>query len=483
MRSRYVASTYAMSGALFAALVGLVGCGSDDGGAPAPTDTGSQSDSGGEVDTSPVPDTQPEATPDTTDSAEAPDPLDGLTAAEWTILKTLGPLPAVPKDPTNKYADDAKAAALGQMLFFDKSYSGALAVGDDGTNGGLGVVGATGKVACASCHGGTTMDDNRSKPGNVSLGIDYGTRNTLSLVNSSFYAWTNWAGRFDSQWSLPPAVAENPKNMASTRLAIAHMLFNKYRTEYDAIFPDKLPAELVDTSTYPATGKPGDALYDALSGTQKDTITRIWANYGKALAAYVRLLVSRNTPFDKYVAGDFTAISGKAKNGMRLFIGTKAACISCHSGPNLADDKFHALGVPQTGPKVPATDLGRFTDVAALLTYVLKSDGTYSDDTTTGKLTGLVQVDSMKGQFRTKSLRGVGGSGPYMHAGQMATIADVVSYYDKGGDLGGDAGVVPKDPLIKPLGLTSTEAEELAAFLDTLVGEPVPSALTKDTSK
>ena len=87
------------------------------------------------------------------------------------------PLPAVPADSTNAYADDAAAAVLGQRLYFDRSYSGPLTVGNDGTNGGLGDAGVSGLVACVSCHGSVTGDDNRSTPNNVSLGTDFGTRN------------------------------------------------------------------------------------------------------------------------------------------------------------------------------------------------------------------------------------------------------------------------------------------------------------------
>src|SRR5437868_5521131 len=87
-----------------------------------------------------------------------------------------------------------------------------------GRGRGQGVVGDTGKVACASCHGvgSQDLDDQRSAPNNVSLGTDYGPRNALGMVNSSFYKWTNWGGKFDSQWSLPLAVAENAKIMKST---------------------------------------------------------------------------------------------------------------------------------------------------------------------------------------------------------------------------------------------------------------------------
>lgn len=145
-----------------------------------------------------------------------------LTADELARAKTFSPLPAVPADPTNGFADNAAAAVLGQRLYFDSSYSGALAVASDGANGGLGAVGDRGKVACVSCHASPSGDDNRSKPGNVSLGTDFGTRNALPVVNAAFNKWTNWGGRFDSQWSLPLAVAENARIMKSTRLEVAH---------------------------------------------------------------------------------------------------------------------------------------------------------------------------------------------------------------------------------------------------------------------
>jgi cytochrome c peroxidase len=406
--------------------------------------------------------------------------------AEWDDIKKLSPLPAVPADTTNKYADNTKAAELGQMLFFDKSYSGALAVGDDGTNGGLGAVGDKGKVSCASCHMGVTMDDDRSKPGNVSLGTDFGTRNALSVVNSAFNKWTNWGGRFDSQWHLAVTVAENAKIMNTTRLEVAHMLWNKYRAEYDAIFDDKLPIALdpaaSDAARFPASGKPGVAAFDTMDGLDKTIVNRIFSNYGKAIAAYQRKLVSRKAAFDNYVAGDWTAISAEAKRGLKVFIG-KGDCATCHAGPNFSDDKFHALLVPQTGAKVPPSDLGRHQDLPGLLGSPWNVDGTFSDDKTTGKLTGLVLTESMKGQFRTKSLRGVGASGPYMHSGQFATLEEVVDYYKKGGDdAPADSGIV-KSPLMSPVAFTGTEAADLVAFMKTLTGESIPSGLLMNTAK
>jgi cytochrome c peroxidase len=426
---------------------------------------------------------QPDSPPPPVDSPQPDTPpgpsVDDFTPEEQAKLDLLTPLGAVPADPTNAFADNAAAASLGQKLFFDKSYSGALTVADSGSNGGLGPVNATGKVSCASCHavGSEALDDRRSLPGNVSLGTALMGRNSLGMVNSSFNAWTNWGGRFDSQWSLPLAVAEGGATMKSTRLQVAHLLFDKYRTEYDAIFPVALDARLVDTAVFAAAGKPGDAAFDGLSDADKGIINRIYANYGKALAAYMRTLVSRNAPFDRYVAGDRAAISEPAKRGLHLFL---EHCTGCHTNSNFSDNEFHALAVPQTGPGVPATDNGRFQDVPALLASPFNVNGVFSDDVNTGKLTGLAQVEAQKGQFRTKSLRNIAGAAPYMHAGQFATLEEVVAFYNTGG--GEIAGIV-KDPKLVPLNLGASQQADLVAFLKTLTGDPLPAASVVDTSK
>src|SRR5689334_22952816 len=114
---------------------------------------------------------------------------DTFTELEWRTIQTLSPLPAPPADPSNAVADDPRAAALGQQLFFDPRAAGALAVGSDGQNGATGALGDTGKVSCSSCHLPASMwlDDTRSKPGHVSLGADYGVRNAPPIVNAVFY--------------------------------------------------------------------------------------------------------------------------------------------------------------------------------------------------------------------------------------------------------------------------------------------------------
>jgi cytochrome c peroxidase len=412
---------------------------------------------------------------------DAADPNDGFTAAEWTTFRTLSPKALKPPvDPTNKYADTPAAAVLGQMFFYEPAFSGAIVIGANGTNGGLGDVGQVGKVACVSCHSGSGTEDARSKPNNVSLGTNYGTRNALALIDSSYQTWTNWGGRFDSQWSLGPAVSENPATMNGTRLRLAHVIYDKYKTEYEAVF-GALDVAIADTARFPLEGKPGQTAWDNMDAADKTTATRVFANFGKAIAAYLRLLVSKNAPFDRYVAGDHTALDAAQKRGLRAFVG-KGACSSCHSGPAFTDGKFHALAVPQAGANVAATDLGRYQDVPALLSSPLNVNGAFSDDTTTAKLTGLAQSDAQKGQFRTPSLRGIARTGPYMHTGAFATLAEVVAYYDMGGADPGNAGVV-KDPLFKPLTLQGTESADLVRFLESLSGDALPAALLQDTHK
>jgi cytochrome c peroxidase len=415
---------------------------------------------------------------------------DVLTTAELAAAGTYSPLPGVPADPTNAFADNAAAATLGQRLYYDKSYSGALAVGTDGGNGGLGAVGQRGQVACVSCHESTSGADIRSIPNNVSLGTDYGTRNALAVVNASFHTWTNWGGRFDSQWSLPLAVAENGKIMASTRLEVVHMLWTKYRSDYDAIFPVPLDAALdpnaTDAARFPAAGKPKalatdpDGPWELMTATDRAIVNRIYANYGKAIAAYLRKLVSRNAPFDRFVEGDGTAISASAKRGFRVFTG-RGKCSSCHFGPAFTDGSFHALGVPQTGAHVPAADLGRFTDVVPMLGSAFSTAGAYSDSPDAGKLTGLAQGDAQRGQFRTSMLRGLGASAPYMHSGQFATLADVVDFYDLGGGTVPDGGTL--DVGVTPLSLSTQEKADLVAFLQTLDGQAVDAALLMNTAR
>lgn len=408
-----------------------------------------------------------------------------LSPEEMEIARTLSPLPPVPPDPTNRLADDPKAAILGQKLFFDTRYSGALQIGDDGTNGGLGQVGETQKVNCAACHlPDRWFSDHRSKPGNVSLGVKYTERNAPSLVNASFYQWFGWAGKQDSQWTQAAGSPESGTNSAANRCGYGHMIFDHYRDEYQEVTGHMLPDDF--STRFPAACKPKksgeeDGAWEMLPAEDREILNTIMANCGKSVAAYERLLVSGNSPFDKFVEGDNSALSASAQRGLKLFVG-KAGCTACHSGPTFSDNKFYNTGVSQAGPNLPEVDDGRFTDVVAAQTHTFNSGSNYSDDPEHGqaRLNALEQTESLKGAFRTKSLRHVAETAPYFHNGMVKTLREVVEFYNRGGDDSGFVG--KKDARMVPLNLTEREIDDLVAFLESLTGEPVPAHLTENTA-
>ena len=155
----------------------------------------------------------------------------------------------------------------------------------------------------------------------------------------------------------------------------------------------------------------------------------------RALAAYVRSILAGDSPFDRYVAGDRSALSGSARRGLALFRG-KGNCVTCHVGPNLTDERFHNTGVGWDGTAFQ--DRGR----AAV--------SGRSDD---------------EGAFKTPTLREAARRAPFMHDGSLATLEAVIDFYDEGGRPN------PKlDSEIRPLKLTPQEKAELLAFLQALTG-------------
>jgi cytochrome c peroxidase len=414
--------------------------------------------------------------------------VDAFTEEEFDIIKQLGPLPDVPPSSTNRYADDPAAAVFGQRLFFEKSYSHELAVADPA----LGVVGDKGKVACASCHDTTNYyTDTRSHPNSTSLGVNWTARNAPSLVNVAYNQWMSWGGKDDSLWSQSATLCENASAFGGNRLEYAHMLYRKYRADYNAIFLVPLDPALdpnaPDAARFPAQGKPKasptapDGPWEMMAQADRDIINTIAANAGKAIEAYERKLVSRNAPIDKYVQNDYTALSPAAKRGLRLFIG-KAACVDCHSGPVLSDRKFHNTGTPQVGINLPRVDNGRYDDLQKTLASAFTGAGKYSDDPSGGmaKLAGMQLTDDLKGLFRTAMLRQVSNTGPYMHTGSLLTLEDVVQFYNWGGGAANFSGT--KSPAMVPLLLSNEEQADLVEFLRSLTGEPPPAALGMDTA-
>jgi cytochrome c peroxidase len=159
------------------------------------------------------------------------------------------------------------------------------------------------------------------------------------------------------------------------------------------------------------------------------------AMLSKALASYVRTIRAGDSPYDRYVAGNRTALSEEARAGLQVFRG-KGNCIVCHVGPNFTDEKFHNTGVGWDGQSFP--DAGRF---------------------------GVTGRETDRGAFKTPTLREIARRAPYMHNGSLATLEEVVEFYDRGGNRNPNL-----DPEIRPLELSATEKSALLAFLRALTG-------------
>lgn len=389
-----------------------------------------------------------------------------------TILTWLGPMPdAPPPDPSNAYADDPAAAVFGQKLFYDTGYSG------------------DGNISCATCHAPDTgFDDGRA---NTSLGLAFTGRSAMTVFNGAFGAaaggtpvWQFWDGRCDSQWSQALQPPESPAEMGSSRTTVALRLHDTYRDEYEAIFgamPDLRDGD--GQPLIPEMAVPADAAWQALPESVQDDVNRIYANFGKAIAAYERKLVSRDSRFDMFWrelsegAPDSDILTLIEKEGLRAFIGT-GRCLGCHGGPNFTDGQFHNIAVPQEGPNVATSDDGRATGLQRLFNDEFNCIGTYSDhpDKSQCAIASLDPGGGEMGAFKTPSLRHVTATAPYMHTGGFATLDDVMQHYDiGGGPTGTFAGT--RDELMRPLALTPIERQGLVAFMQTLDGTPLDPVL------
>src|SRR5262249_5807414 len=162
----------------------------------------------------------------------------------------------------------------------------------------------------------------RSFPNSYSLGVSWSTRNTPPIANVGFYTWFYWDGRSDSLWQQAVLAGEGAQQ-GSDRLRITHVVYQHYKADYEAVFGAKYGPldprfDPANANAFPPSGKPKasasapDGVWEMIPAADQAIITRAFVNWGKAIAAYERLVVSRNAPWDKFVAGDNTAISQDA---------------------------------------------------------------------------------------------------------------------------------------------------------------------------
>jgi cytochrome c peroxidase len=333
-----------------------------------------------------------------------------LTGPGWGHVEgaaEIGPLPP-PPIPEDNPLTPAKVE-LGKRLFFEPRLSG------------------DGSLACASCH----LPD-QGWTSNTPLSPAYPTtmerRNSQTLINVAYHKALIWDGRAGTLEQQALEGLQNPLHMNQNLDLLVEKLnaLPPYEEQFQQAFGTTVTPEAL----------------------------------GKALAAFTRTLVSRNAPFDRYMTGDWQAMSEEALRGLALFKG-KARCILCHHGPNFTDSQFHHLGVPDapllSDPLVQAAirfDAKRMN--VPEYQSVREDLGRYL----------VTKEEKDKGAFKTPTLRNVTQREPYMHNGVFHSLGEVIDFYDAG-----RGAVAGKSPLIQPLGLTAQEKRDLLAFLHALTGE------------
>jgi cytochrome c peroxidase len=297
------------------------------------------------------------------------------------------PIVAPPDNPTTP-----EKVELGRQLFYDP------------------VLSASNAMACATCHhpdlgfsnGAPISAPRPGAPG----------RNVPTLWNVATARHLQWDGRTESLETQAVDPLTLPSEMAAT--------------------PAEIEAELRAIPAYVE-------LFDAAFGGGQQAVT--FDNVTRALAAFQRTLLSRDSRFDRFVAGDAAALTVQEQRGLALFFSPETHCAECHQPPTFAHETFRTIGVPSEDP-------GRAG----------------------------VSSTGVRGAFRVPTLRNVARSAPYMHNGSLATLEEVVQFYAEGAGraFGSDA----VDPLLKGFDLSGQEKSDLAAFMWALTDEsalpPVP---------
>jgi cytochrome c peroxidase len=323
---------------------------------------------------------------------------------------------------------------LGKKLFFDGRLS------------------ADGTVACATCHDPThAFTDGRP----VSIGIDgrAGQRNAPTILNALFNKTQFWDGRaktLEDQAALPIV---NPVEMGQPNLdaAVAALArIDEYQRSFRRVF-----------------GKPPNG-----------------PNLLRAIASYERTLVSFDSPFDQFIAGDTGAIDESAKRGWELF-NTKARCNKCHAltdtkrdVTNFIDNDFHNIGigiirhnvVALAGQAEKLVDSG---DAAAIDRAAIQTDMS-----ALGRFL-ITKKQSDLASFKTPNLRNLLMTGPYFHDGSQETLWDVMDHYNKGDGL--------KNPWldedIQPLALEEHENDDVVAVLASLTSPEYKDQAAKELDR
>jgi cytochrome c peroxidase len=316
--------------------------------------------------------------------------IPGVFASDFRPPDNLDQMKAEYRRPPVRAADNPALADLGRDLFFDP------------------VISASGKTACASCHLPALgfASNERQSLGDSGRPTQRRTQTLLGIGHAR--PPFDWDGRHATlEAQAVSSIGTGSMSMFATP---------------NEVKVDDIVARVSSDQRYVA--KFAQAIPGAPINLDNIVI---------ALAAFQRTIEPGLAPFDRWIAGDETAIPDAAKRGFVLFH-TEAACAGCHTGWRFTDDKFHDIGTT-------ATDRGRGGE--------LKHD------------------PKLQFAFKTPTLRSVAQRPPYMHDGSLATLRDVVDSYTKGG-----IDRPSRSPMINPFDLTEDERNDLVAFMETLTGEP-----------
>jgi cytochrome c peroxidase len=293
-------------------------------------------------------------------------------------------LPSSPPYPANNEPTPARVA-LGKMLFFDPRLS------------------RDGNTSCASCHN-PMLGWSDGLPTARGFQSQLLHRASPTIVNAAYNSLQMWDGRKKDLEDQAMGPLEEASEMNADIERIFHWL--NENKEYKAAFNAAYPGEEINQQAF-----------------------------RKAVASYERTIISRSSPFDRWVAGDAKAMTEQQLRGMAVFMSAdRGNCAVCHAAPNFTDNGFHNIGLSSFGKDNP--DLGRYQQK---------------------------KHPSNKGAFKTPGLRDIERSGPYFHDGSAKTLMEVVNHYDKGGEVRTNVSTN-----IKPLQLTQSEKEDLVAFMKAL---------------
>ena len=339
-------------------------------------------------------------------------------AYEWSLPPGI-PAPPVPAD--NPMT--ASKVALGRRLFYDELLS------------------INGAMSCASCHM-QALAFTDGRPRSIGATGDVHPRSAMSLVNVAYASRLTWANNLLAQLedqALIPLFSSHPVEMglsgAESRLIELFASDEHYREFFAKAFPQD------------------DNPYSIL-------------NLVRATSAFVRSIVSFDAAYDRYLRGDPAAMSEAQVRGMGLFFSERLECFHCHGGFNFSDSTTHVDAVVESAG-YHNTGL-----------YNIGGEGAYPPDNT-----GLLDMSGERrdmGRFRAPSLRNIEVTAPYMHDGSIATLAEVIAHYERGGrklDEGPYAGDGRRNPykseFIRGFELTDQERADLLEFLRALTDSNV----------